>query len=324
MLSNSVIGMGWEDLGDLSQFPSRDAMKAQYRTVYPTDGDGRVSVAVGQLWAFSHVIAAGDTVVVPLKTTSQIAVGVVSGPYRFSQDYGLDMRQMLPVSWIRTDVPRTDFDQDLLYSFGAFMTVCTVRRDNAERRVLAVVNRAAPQRIAQPDLNGAPSTEDAAPDLEQAGRDAILSFIRQRFKGHGLAQIVEGVLRAQGLKTHLSPPGPDGGVDIVAGGGALGLDPPQLVVQVKSSDSSAGTDVLLALKGAMANYGASQGLLVCWGGFKDTTRRDARNDYFKVRLWDQADLITAVFASYEKLEEDLRAQLPLKRVWALATEAEAE
>src|SRR3990170_9037384 len=120
----------------------------------------------------------------------------------------------------------------------------------------------------------------------------------------------------------MSPPGPDGGVDIVAGAVPLGLGEPRIVVQVKSGDGPADVSVLRTLKGVMADYRADQGLLVVWGGFKDTLIREARNDYFKLRLWDQEELLEALFAEYERL--DLRAELPLKRIWTVARESLAE
>jgi hypothetical protein len=33
---------------------------------------------------------------------------------------------------LRNDIPRAAFTQKLLYSFGAYMTVCKIERDNAE------------------------------------------------------------------------------------------------------------------------------------------------------------------------------------------------
>ena len=65
---------------------------------------------------------------------------------------------------------------------------------------------------------------DEALDLEEAGRDEIIDFITARFKGHGMARLVDGILKALGLYTRVSEPGPDGGVDIVAAGGPMGFD----------------------------------------------------------------------------------------------------
>lgn len=42
----------------------------------------------------------------------------------------------------------------------------------------------------------------------------------------------------------------------------------------------------------------------------------------KVRLWDAGDLVDALLRNYDRFDEDLRAELPLKRVWALVQEEE--
>jgi restriction system protein len=46
------------------------------------------------------------------------------------------------VTWLVTDLPRIAFDRDLLYSFGASLTVSSVSRNDAERRVRAMIERA--------------------------------------------------------------------------------------------------------------------------------------------------------------------------------------
>jgi restriction system protein len=59
-------------------------------------------------------------------------------------------------------------------------------------------------------------------------------------------------------------------------------------------------------------------LLVCWGGFKKTVLQEVPRLFFKVRMWDQNDLIDHFLAVYDKLDDDLRAEIPLKHIWAVA------
>ena len=73
--------------------------------------------------------------------------------------------------------------------------------------------------------------EPVPTDIPQYAEDRIREFIEQKFKGHGLSRLVDAVLKAIGYTTAVSPPGPDGGVDIVAGRGPMGFDPPRLCVQ---------------------------------------------------------------------------------------------
>lgn len=48
--------------------------------------------------------------------------------------------------------------------------------------------------------------------------------------------------------------------------------------------------IVTQLIGAMQNSQAEHGLFVAWGGFKDSVISQIRNQFFRVRLWDQDDL----------------------------------
>ena len=116
----------------------------------------------------------------------------------------------------------------------------------------------------------------------------------------------------------IAPPGPDGGVDIVAGSGPMGFDKPRICVQVKSGIQTSNVGVLRQLEGIFKNFGADFGLLVSWGGFTSDARSEARKaSYFNVRLWDSQAFLTALFENYDRLDAGLKAELPLKQVWIL-------
>ncbi|WP_116109403.1 restriction endonuclease [Amycolatopsis ruanii] len=95
--------------------------------------------------------------------------------------------------------------------------------------------------------------------------------IRERFAGHGLADLVAEILRAEGYHCTVSTPGPDGGMDIYAGRGPL------LLAQVKSNEGPIGSQVVTQLHGVMGTHGADQGLLVAWGGLNREARRHLGN-----------------------------------------------
>jgi restriction system protein len=67
----------------------------------------------------------------------------------------------------------------------------------------------------------------------------------------------------------------------------------------------------------MSNVQAEQGLLVSWGGFKSSVEKEEANQFFKVRLWDQDDLIDQLLRHYDNLDEDIKVELPLKRIWTI-------
>jgi restriction system protein len=144
-------------------------------------------------------------------------------------------------------------------------------------------------------------------DLERLARDQIAKLIIAKFKGHGMARLVEAILRAQGYVTWLSPEGPDKGVDILAAPGPLGFAGPRICVQVKSGDGPTDHPTLSQLIGTMQNVQADQGLLVSWGGFKSSIEKETSRHFFRVRLWDQDVLTEQVLAHYAKLDPEVRA-----------------
>lgn len=133
-----------------------------------------------------------------------------------------------------------------------------------------------------------------------------------------MARLVEAVLKAQGFTTYLSPEGPDKGIDILAAGGAFGFDRPRICVQVKSTDAPTDRPEFTQLIGAMQSVGADQGLFVSWGGFKGTVLKEVPAQFFKVRIWNENDLVEQLLENYDQLDPDIRAELPLKRIWTIA------
>ena len=316
-IENNIVTIGWNALGDLSSANVRQDLYDMFESTYPNAGKGRVANHVGQVWAFRARFKVGDLVVLPLKTQSAIAIGKITGDYQYRTDLGDSAKHARPVEWLKTDLPRTTFDQDLLHSFGAFMTVCEIKRNDAEKRIRAIAEgKSAPK--AKSDLSDEDTAGDDSPlNVEEAARDQIIQFIQQKFAGHELANLVAEVLNAEGFLTRVSPPGRDGGVDILAGAGPMGFDSPRLCVQVKSGQSPIDVMVLRELQGILQTYQAEQGLLVSWGGFKTSVTKEAKQSFFNIRLWDSGQLLEAVLQNYDKLSDELQAELPLKHCWTL-------
>lgn len=328
VLENGLAGGGFREVGDLSAASSRDDVCELVRKAYPDAPDGKINNFTAQLRALRSRIAVGDLVVLPLKTTSQVAIGVVTGSYEHRDDPDPARRHVIPVDWRRTDIPRTAIHQDLLYSLGAFMTICEIRRNDAARRLEHLMKEgvdpgARPGVVQEDEATEAEvATTSSGLDLERVSLDRIQAYIAERFAGHGLARLVGAVLEAEGFVCQVADPGPDGGIDIYAGRGPLGLDSPRLIVQVKSSPTPVDAKVVRELHGVLSTHGADQALLVAWGDVTKAAKQELRNQFFKVRVWSADDLLDALMRAYPSLDEDLRAELPLKQIWTLVEDDE--
>lgn len=318
-IGNGLVAIGWGELGDISTVTDKESLIQLYNKVYIGDKPRAVSNKANQIWRFANEIEIGDYVVLPLKTEPVIAIGKVTGAYEYNLNIAKEVNHIRKVEWLTIDMPRTRLDQDLLYSLGAFMTVCRIQRNDAEIRIPRAleryINNLSP--VSTPQLVESNSEEgiEEFVDLEGIGRDQIRILIEREFAGHRLQDLVASILKVEEFQPVVSPPGKDGGVDILAGKGLLGLEEPRICVQVKATSSPVGIDVLNSLLGVVSSYGATYGLVVSLGGFTKDARNKAKEQFFKVRLWDSDDLIEALLQVYDKLDEEIQASLPLKRVW---------
>ena len=334
VLAHAVAGTGFGGIGDLTSSNSREAVREVVAAILPDRKPKAVIHIAGQMWALRARIEVGDVVVLPLKGEPRLALGRVTGPYEYlADDPDPERRHVVQVEWVRTDVPRTAIKQDLLYSLGAFSTVCQMSRNDAAWRLERVLetgsdpgarpsSSTASRAVAPLDaeIDAAADEAHAAPDHERATRDEIINYLREEFDGHAFAQLIGSLLEAEGFRCVVSPPGADGGVDILAGRGLLGLDAPRLVVQVKFQDSPVGAQVIQQLQGAVAATGADQSLLVTWSGLTTPARQALAHQHFRLRVWEADDVIAALFSTYDGLPAATRADLPLKRIWALVRE----
>lgn len=296
---------------DLTKFKTRESLFQKYREIYSQNSNAKAVITVGQIWRFANEIAEGDMVALPSKFQPVIHIGKITGGYRYESKK--DVLHWRPVKWLAS-IPRAQFDQDLLYSFGSLLTVSQVSRENAAERVLALAE-GKPVPVGYPDKVSVDAEEDF--NVERFAKDQIIKMIDRKFKGHDFTKLVEQILQAQGYTTQLSPPGPDGGLDILAASGPLGFEHPRICVQVKSTTSQVDVKILRELQGVMRKVKAELGLLVSWSGFNTKALSEAREEFFFIRLWTADDILENIFKYYDKFSDEFKTELPLKRFWRL-------
>jgi len=80
--SQGIMGIGWDDLGDLSQYPDRETVRAEMNKVYydPSKNHKMSSLA---LWQFFHTMRDGDIVFAKKGLYEIVGRGVVESEYIF-------------------------------------------------------------------------------------------------------------------------------------------------------------------------------------------------------------------------------------------------
>lgn len=201
---------GWREVADLTDATTRPKVRKLVEDAFPTQPAAFHANHTGQLHALRNRIAVGDIVVLPLKTTRHLALGTVSCGYRYLADEAdPDRRHTIGVEWTRTDVPRTAIKQDLLYSLGAFLTVCEISRNDGAWRLQQVLETGQdPGARSSVPTQATDDTEDSDPsdssateiDVVQVAADRIQVAIGERFAGYRLAELVAAVLRPRATR----------------------------------------------------------------------------------------------------------------------------
>jgi restriction system protein len=125
----------WSELGNLKRLSDKDDLKVALNRCYPKVAPTRISRWIPQIWYFKSEIAVGDLVAMPRKGKGYFSIGEVTGEYEFLHVGDQPYKHVRKVAWHETDVPRSKMDDDLRYSLGCLMTICKIKRENAEERI---------------------------------------------------------------------------------------------------------------------------------------------------------------------------------------------
>ena len=95
-VNEGIMCIGWDALGDLSQYASREDMRVEIKKHYPTDGNAKNdSLAV---WQFAKEMKHGDIVFAKKGMSKIIGRGVVESDYYFDDNYS-DFKHVRKVRW---------------------------------------------------------------------------------------------------------------------------------------------------------------------------------------------------------------------------------
>ena len=115
------------------------------------------------------------------------------------------------------------------------------------------------------------------------------------------------------MRTKVSRPGPDKGIDIVAHPDPLGLETPLVKVQAKHTRATICAPDLRGFLGTLR--GDDKGLFVSTGGFTQEAWREPDKSGKTVTLLDRDGFIELLIEHYEKLEPEFQAMIPLRKLY---------
>lgn len=304
-MSESVIALGWKDMGDLSALANdRDAFKDKYQSIYPDSKIKSISLSAGMLYRFLYEVKIDDYVIYPSKVDKRIHIGLITGNYCFDSSEKEYVHKR-SVKWLKS-VPRVDFTQGALYEVGSAMTFFSIKSYADE--FLFILESKEDKKI--PLENEDDDTILAvAEDIKQTTNDYILKILSKNFKGYPLEELIADLLRSMGYRATVSKQGGDHGIDIIAYKDEL---PPRITIQVKSQDTPIKEEIIQSLKGAMMP--GDYGLFVSLSGYQKNAEKFLERNPI-IRGIDGEELAGLILKYYDLLPEKYQSLLSLQKVY---------
>lgn len=150
-------------------------------------------------------------------------------------------------------------------------------------------------------------------NLEERAINGIREYLRSKTP-YEFQELVAALLRAMGYYTpFIAPKGKDGGIDIIAYVDPLGAQTPRIKVQVKHRpDAVIGAPDIRALLGILRQGDIA--LFVTSGTFSPDAKSTATSSREFIRLIDGDEFIDMWQNYYDKMSDEDKNMLPLKRI----------
>ncbi|MFD1851049.1 restriction endonuclease [Oceanobacillus bengalensis] len=300
-----IASIGWPKLGNPKQYRTKDEMTAKANTVFAESKPNSRISWVSQVWRFSREIKKGDRVITYFREKREYMVGTVLEPHFYDDSVGDPAYpNNIKVDWEEITVERDSLSQAAKNSLGSVLTVFRVDEWGNEIENLIEHPFSSPEPIDDAE------EDEIIEDLVSKATVMIQDKV-DKLDPWQMQELVGGLLRAMEYNVQVSPKGPDGGVDVLAYKDAFGFEKPIIKVQVKHRKSSAGAPEIQQLLGA--NPIDANSLFVSTGGF--TSQAEAVAKHNAVRLVDLEELVDLVVKWYENMPNDVRALLPLQKMY---------
>ena len=304
-LQQNRIAVGWAKVGDLAKLPStREAYKERVAESYPAMAEGAIPGSAGQLFRFMHEMKPGDLVAYPCKRERRIYLGRVKGSYAFDPKREPGYPHTRLVKWLR-DLPREHFSQGALHEIGAALSLFQLKNFAEEFRG-ALEGKAGAPPVQQDDTVAAVSKE-----ITDTTEDFIRKRLRQELSGLPFEEFIQHLLECMGYKTRFTQTN-EASVDLIAHRDPLGVEPPIIKVQVKSSPEAVKDADVSALYSKLSS--GEYGLFITLGSFMPKARETERSKA-NLRLIDGTELVELILEHYDRFGSRYKNLLPLRRVY---------
>jgi restriction system protein len=309
------VGIGWNELGDLSAFHNEEALRVKYLEEYPGQHTSKSGNAIAMIKKFRFDMKKGEQAISYDPPRRKYLIGEITSDYEYLPEVIEDegFNHIRKVKWLG-EVSRDSLSVSSRNTLGSTLTVFYVNDDVASE-LNTLLNSQNNKQVAvvgnQAEMEQA--IEQSRNDVIEQSRELIKDRIVE-VSSDDMEHLVAGVLRGMGYRTIVSAKGMDRGVDIFASPDGLGLESPRIKVEVKHRKNTAmGSQELRSFIGGLRSD--DRGLYVSTGGFTKDAKYEAERSNVPVTLIDIDGLMKLIIEHYDSFDIETRILLPLTKVY---------
>lgn len=293
-------GIGWKEVGDLSDAADRSAIAGRYAAV-ADEKEGSVArgQVVGNLSRFLLEMKQGDWVITPESKSRWLRYGEVTGPYRHEPDPTDDCQyhHRRDVRWNPKSLDRWELP---LLAQESLRSALTVYTPSSSGDLFAAIGR--------PELS--PKMTDAG-TLQTEPTNDVLSRLGEMCP-YDFERLIEHLLAAMGFEdTMTTNPTGDGGFDVYGVLNASNIARVEIYGQVKRQKAKVSGKTVRDLRGAIP-VGA-QGAFFTTSDYQPKARAVADEGRFpRIGLINGYRLVELLVQHWDRIPEEFRNELALK------------
>ena len=316
-LEEEVVAIGWPELGPIEPGATRDQIAAQYAECEPQKTKQQIVSGASQVYRFLNEMQEGDDVLTYDADKRRYYLGAIVSAPQWQEGLVEGLPRVRTVAWSH-QVSRDRLSVSARNTLGAIMALFSIREEVAAE----IRNKAVPLGEEEPPVSEEveEAEDEAVEELSAEFVEKAGAFIEDHIATldwEEMQQFVAGILRAMGYRTTVSNPGPDRGYDVFASPDGLGLEEPRIFVEVKHrKGTTIGSQDVRSFLGGRST--GDRCLYVSTGGFTKEARYEADRSNVPLNLLTLQDLRRLLADHYDRLDEETKALVPLKRIYVLA------
>jgi predicted Mrr-cat superfamily restriction endonuclease len=296
-LDSGYVAIGWlhdENLEKISP-DDDDVLHRLYKEYLPDASKMSRAQNVGQISRFLFDITKDDYIVTPGSSTDELYYGTIESEYyHFTEDDGCPYRHRKKVAWNKKPVSRSDLSIPLQNTLRSSLTVYYIKQENAFLEAIGVKEAEQIEEI----------------DYENLVLERVLDLSAEEFE-----ILVTELLSAIGFTaTHIGKSG-DGGIDAEGELDIYNMAKIDLKIQAKRyrTKSRINAKIVRDFRGTIPRD--SQGAIITTCEFRKKAKEEANKPgYKRIGLIGGSKLVEILVDNYEKLPEEMKEKLRMKRI----------